>query len=113
LSYIKPIETKFGTMPISMLGATAVHGVLKEWKDELVTSGLRHADYAWTPPQRILSVAKDRGKITTNPYEKRGRHYEAYRPDKLWTDDHIKQLLEKALKHLQLPPMLALWTGQR
>jgi len=46
-------------------------------------------------------------------YEKRGRHYKAYRPDKLWTDDHIKQLLEKALKHLQLPPMLALWTGQR
>jgi hypothetical protein len=93
------------------LGRPAVQGVLKEWKDELVTSGLRHADYAWTPPQRILSVAKDRGK--TNPYEKRGRHYEEYRPDKLWTDDHIKQLLEKALKHLQLPPMLALWTGQR
>jgi len=45
----------------------------------------------------FLSVAKDRGKITTNPYEKRGRHHEAYRPDKLWTDDHIKQLLEKAV----------------
>jgi hypothetical protein len=28
--------------------------VFKEWKDELATSALRHADYAWTVLQRIL-----------------------------------------------------------
>jgi hypothetical protein len=50
--------------------------VFKEWKDELVTNGLRHAEYAWTVLQRILAVAKDRGKITTNPCEKGGRLYE-------------------------------------
>src|SRR5262249_51202909 len=45
------------------------------------------ADYAWTVLQRILSVAKDRGKIKTNPCERGGRLYEADRSDKLWTDD--------------------------
>jgi integrase len=41
------------------------------------------------------------------------RLYEADRSDKLWTDDHIKQFFEGAPKHLHLPLMLALWTGQR
>jgi integrase len=63
--------------------------------------------------QRILSVAKDRGKIKTNPCERGGRLYEADRSDKLWTDDIIKQFFEGAPKHLHLPLMLALWTGQR
>ena len=83
LRYIKLIETKFATMPISALGAPAVRGVFKEWKDELAKNGLRHADYGWTVLQRILAVAKDRGKITTNPCEKGGRLYEADRSDKL------------------------------
>jgi hypothetical protein len=47
--------------------------------------------YAWTVLQRILAVAKDRGKITTNPCERGGRLCEADRSDKLWTDDHVKQ----------------------
>ena len=113
LRYIKLIEEKFGTMPISALGAPAVRGVFKDWKDELVPVSLRHADYAWTLLQRILSVAKDRGKIKTNPCERGGRLYEADRSDKLWTDDIIKQFFEGAPKHLHLPLMLALWTGQR
>ena len=50
--YIKLIETKFGTMPISALGAPAVRGVFKEWKDDLATNGLRHADYVWAVLQR-------------------------------------------------------------
>ena len=50
--YIKLIEAKFGTMPISALGAPAVRGVFKEWKDDLATNGLRHADYVWTVLQR-------------------------------------------------------------
>jgi integrase len=111
--YINLIEAKFGTMPISALDAPAVRGVFKEWKDELAKAGLRYADYAWTVLQRILSVAKDRGKITTNPCERGGRLYEADRSDKLWTDDHIEQFLAKAPKHLHLPLILALWTGQR
>ena len=100
-------------MPISALGAPAVRGVFKEWKDELATSGLRHADCAWTVLRRTLAVAKDRGKIATNPCEKGGRLYEADSSDKLWTDDHVKQFLKKAPKHLHLPLTLALWTEQR
>ena len=37
---------------------------------------------------------------------------EADRTDNLWTDDHIKQFLEKAPEHLHLPLILAVWTGQ-
>ena len=95
-------------MPISALGAAPIRGVFKEWKDELAPRGLLRAGNPWTVLQRILSVAKDRGKITTNPCEKGRRLYEADRSDKLWTDDHIKQFLEKAPKHLHLPLILAL-----
>ena len=37
--YIKLIEAKFGTVPVSALGARAVRGVFKEWQDELATNG--------------------------------------------------------------------------
>ena len=44
----------------------------------------RKADYAWTTLARVLSVAKDRGRIPVNPCERGGRLYEADRKDKVW-----------------------------
>jgi integrase len=113
LKQIKKIELRFGTLPIKALESAQIRGIFKEWRDELASKSLRQADYAWTVLQRILSVAKDRGKITVNPCEKGGRLYQADRTDKLWTDDHVSQFLAVAPAHLHLPLMLALWTGQR
>jgi integrase len=111
--HIKVIEIKFGTMPLAALESRLTRGVFKEWRDKLAKRSLRQADYAWTVLQRIFSVAKDRGKIGTNPCERGGRLYEADRTDKLWTDEHVSLFLAKAPKHLHLTLMLALWTGQR
>lgn len=113
LKQIKKIEAKFGKMPLVALESPKARGAFKEWRDTLAKKSLRQADYAWTVLQRICSLAKDRGKIAVNPCERGGRLYEADRTDNLWTDDHIKQFLEKAPGHLHLPLMLAVWTGQR
>jgi len=113
LKQIKKIEAKFGKLPLVALESPKARGAFKEWRDILAKKSLRQADYAWTVLQRIFSVAKDRGKITVNPCERGGRLYEADRSENLWTENHIKQFLEKAPEHLHLPLMLAVWTGQR
>jgi integrase len=111
--HLMAIELKFGNMPMVALEARKVRGVFKEWRDNLAKRSLRQADYAWTVLQRVFSVAKDRGKINTNPCERGGRLYEADRTEKIWTDDDVRKFLESAPTHLHLPLMLALWTGQR
>jgi integrase len=100
-------------MPLAALEARKVRGVFKAWRDDLAKRSLRQADYAWTVLQRVFSIAKDRGRITTNPCERGGRLYGADRTDKIWTEEHEKRFLESAPPHLHLPLILALWTGQR
>jgi integrase len=113
LKQIKVIEVKFGGMPLVALESPRARGLFKEWRDNLAKRSLRQADYAWSVLQRILSVAKDRGKITTNPCERGGRLYTADRTDHMWTDDDVVRFLKQAPAHLHLALLLALWTGQR
>ena len=110
---IKLIERKFGTFPIAALPAPQTRGVFKGWRDELSKTSRRQADYAWVVLARILSRAKDRGKITVNPCEKGGRLYDGSRAEFIWTDDDEAAFLASAPAHLHLPLLLALWTGQR
>lgn len=111
--HIKRIEADFGDFPISALSAPEARGEFKDWRDRLARSSKRQADYAWTVLARILSVAKDRGKIAVNPCEKGGRVYKAERTDKVWTDANEAAFLASAPEHLHLALHLALWTGQR
>jgi len=62
---------------------------------------------------RILSVAKDRGRIVVNPCERGGRLYNATRVDSIWSIDDEAAFLQHAPAHLHLALLLALWTGQR
>ena len=62
---------------------------------------------------RVLSWAKDRGKITVNPCERGGRVYHGTRVDFVWSVEDEAAFLEHAPAHLHLPLLLALWTGQR
>jgi len=55
----------------------------------------------------------DRGLVAANPCERGGRLYRASRSDKIWTEVDEAAFLTKAPKHLHLPLVLALWTGQR
>ena len=110
--YIGMIEEKFGTMPIAAIEHPKARGVFKEWRDSMAHKP-RMADLAWSVLARILSVAKDRGKISVNPCERGGRLYKANRNDPLWTDDLIVHFNAVASEPLKLALLAALWTGQR
>jgi integrase len=114
--YIKQIikiEQKFGDAPIKALTDPRTRGIFMDWRDELALRSKRQADYAWTVLARVLSWAKDRGKITVNPCERGGRVYHGTRVDFVWSVEDEAAFLEHAPPHLHLPLLLALWTGQR
>lgn len=107
------IERDFIDLPLAALADRRTRGIFKEWRDKLAQSSKRQADYAWVVLARVLSVAKDRGKIDTNPCEKGGRLYDGSRRDIVWSFDDETAYLEKAPAHMRLPLLLAAWTGQR
>jgi integrase len=112
LSYIKLIEDEFGDLPLAALEDRRVRGEFKSWRDRFANTP-RKADYAWSTLSRILSFAKDRGLILSNPCQGGGRLYSADRTDKLWRDEDVSAFLAAAGSELALAMMLALWTGQR
>jgi integrase len=111
-SYLKLIENSFGDMPIEALTDPRVRGEFKAWRDGFASTP-RKADYAWTVLARVLSFAKDRGLIASNPCERDGRLYTPHRADKFWGDLELTALFEVAGAPIQLAATLALWTGQR
>jgi integrase len=112
LNYIKLIEDAFGDLPLAALADRRVRGEFKTWRDSFADTP-RKADYAWTTLARIMSFAKDRGTIATNPCEKGGRLYVADRTDKVWGEPEIAAVLSVASPDIKLALVLALWTGQR
>ena len=112
LIYIKLIENEFGDLPLAALADRRVRGEFKTWRDPFAETP-RKADYAWTTLARIMSFAKDRGMIATNPCERGGRLYVADRANKLWGEQEIATLLGVASPEIKSALVLALWTGQR
>jgi integrase len=113
IKQILKIEQKFGDCPLRALSDLRTRGIFLEWRDELALKSRRQADYAWTVLARVLSWAKDRGKVTANPCERGGRVYHGTRVDFVWSVDDEELFLKHAPAHLHLPLLLALWTGQR
>ncbi|MET4275633.1 integrase [Bradyrhizobium sp. F1.2.2] len=112
LAYIKLVEDEFGDLPIAALTDRRVRGEFKSWRDRFSNTP-RKADYAWTTLARLMSFAKDRGIIATNPCERGGRLYVADRKDKIWSEQDIAAVLSVASSEIQLALILALWSGQR
>jgi integrase len=83
------------------------------WRDKLAVSSRRQADYAWAVLARIIAWAHDRGLALANPCVRGGRLYRGTRADKIWSSADEAAFLSIAPKHLHLPLLLALWTGQR
>ena len=110
--YLKLIEVKFGSMPIGALEDKRARGDFKEFRDSFSDTP-RKADYVWTTIARVLSVAKDRGKIAVNVCERGGRLYESDRSEIVWTAEDIRAFCGVASVELQAALLLALWTGQR
>jgi integrase len=113
IGQIAKIEQKFGDCPIKALADPRTRGIFLGWRDELALKSPRQADYAWTVLARVLSWAKDRGKITVNPCERGGRVYDGNRVDHVWSEEDEAAFLKHAPSHLHLPLLLALWSGQR
>src|SRR6516162_9017697 len=114
VALILRIEKTFADFPLAALTDRRTRGIFKDWRDRIATdSGRRQADYAWTVLARVLSWGLDRGLVSANPCERGGRLYRASRSDKIWTEADEAAFLAKAPKHLHLPLVLALWTGQR
>lgn len=111
-AYLKLIEAEFGDMPLLALEEPKCRGVFKSWRDEMAATP-RKADYAWTTLARVLSFAKDRGLIGTNPCEAGGRLYAPNRNDCLWGEADLAKVLSVASPEMTLALKLALWTGQR
>lgn len=110
--HIATIEAEFGDLPIAALSDPAVRGEFKRFRDTFQSTP-RKADLIWTVLARILSVAKDRGRIQTNPCERGGRLAKADRRDRVWSDVQINQVLAGAPRPIADALMLAIWTGQR
>jgi hypothetical protein len=108
IKQITKIELKFADCPLKALSDPRTRGVFLDWRDELALKSKRQADYAWTVLARVLSWAKDRGKITVNPCERGGRVYHGTRVDFVWSADDESVFLAHAPAHLHLPLLLAL-----
>lgn len=114
LRFLGMVEGEFGDMPLSLVEKPKARGMFKGWRDDLAaTRGDRQADYAWGVLARVLSVAKDRGTITTNVCERGGKLYEVDRAEVIWLPEHIKAFGGAASDELRFALVLALWTGQR
>jgi integrase len=113
IKHIAKIEQKFGDMPIKALADPRTRGILLDWRDEFAVSSKRGADYTFSVLAKILSTAKDRGKITVNPCERAGRVWHGTRVDFVWREEDEAAFLAIAPAHLHLPLLLGLWTGQR
>ena len=86
-----------------------MRGEFKAWRDAFAATP-RKADYAWTTLARLMSFAKDRGIIATNPCEKGGRLYAADRSNKVWGEPEIGAVLAVASEELKLALVLQIAT---
>lgn len=110
--YLDLIRDEFGGMSFAAIQDKEARGDFKAWRDTM-SSTPRAADYAWTTLTRVLSFAKDRGRITVNVCERGGRLYEADRAEKIWTEDDVRRMLALHKPEISAALLLALWTGQR
>lgn len=112
LRYLKIIEEQFGSMPIAALYNPKVRGEFKRFRDGFQDNP-RKSDYIWTTLARVLSYAKDGGRITVNPCERGGRLYSGGRADKIWTEGDLGKMFAVVPKEIRRIIMVAIWTGQR
>ncbi len=110
--YLDKIKAKFGMMSLLAIQDKRARGKFKEWRDSMADKP-RTADFAWMVLARVLSVAKDRGRITVNQAERGGRIYSADRKEAIWTDAHLERLFAVASEEIKAAVTFALWTGQR
>jgi integrase len=109
--YIAIIEKTFYDFPVSDLGDPRARGIFLRWRDGIASRS--SADMAWGVLKRATSWALDYGLVPCNPFTKAGKLFRVTRADKIWTDEDEARYFASAPKHMHLPFLLAVWTGQR
>ena len=110
---IRRIEAEFADFPIKALDDPKARAEFLEWRDTMAKTSLRQADYCFQTLRRVLSWAKKRGLISTNPCSEGGKLYNGSRVDKIWTDEQVEHFLAVAPPQVRLLMKLAVETGQR
>jgi integrase len=110
--YLALIEAKCGAMPVGAIEDRRARGDFKAFRNTFASKP-RKADCVWTMIARVLSVAKDHGKIAVNVCERGGRLYESDRSEIVWTAEDIRAFCSVASIELQAALLLGPWTGQR
>lgn len=110
--YIDLIRSEFGLLTINAIQDKSIRADFKEWRDSMADRP-RTADFAWMVLARILSFAKDRGRININHAQRGGRLYTANRTESVWTDETLDRLFAIASDEIKAAVTMALWTGQR
>ena len=110
--YLANMPDAFKKMKIKEVEKPSVRIHFKKWRDTMADTP-RAADYAMGSIARVLSHAKDNGRIKVNILERPGRLSKPDRAEKIWTDDHLDNIQEHAPPHVMLPVWIALNTAQR
>ena len=111
--HIRKIEAEFHDFPLAALSDRAAHGEFLSWRDRLVKTSRRQADYTYSVLALIISWGFDRGLVPGNPCERPGKVYRSERIDNIWSANDEAAFMKSAPDHIGLAFMLALWTGQR
>ncbi|EAQ29842.1 putative integrase [Erythrobacter sp. NAP1] len=111
--HLRTIEAEYGDFPIEALADRRTRGEFLAWRERLAKNSRRQADYAYAVLARVLSWASNRGFAPLNPCERPGRLYRSTRSTKVWTAEDEQRFYKHAPRHLHLPLLMALWTGQR
>lgn len=106
------IRVNFGGFPLIAIGAVGSRKIFMEWRDSM-RSTPRSADLHMAVLARILSWAKNREIIRSNPLERTGRLHKGSRKDVIWMPGQVAKLMAEGATHIVAVAKLALWTMQR
>lgn len=110
--YLTGLPKKFKEMKIKTVQKVAMRSHFKQWRDGM-SDKPRAADYAWASVARVLSYAKDNGRIAINILEKPGRLSKPDRAEIIWADEDLAKMEAEASPEVMLAIRLSLNTSQR
>ena len=111
--YLGRIRERFGTTPLSVLEERGSRALIRQWRDQELSSQPRTADSMIAVLRRLINFGLDEEYLNRNPAANLGRLHTKTRRDIIWSDAQIATFLKKAPRHLARALLLAIWTGQR
>jgi len=106
------VRTDLGELELAALEAKGARRLLLDWRDQYAATP-RTADARMGALARVLTWAKEREIIPTNPLEEWPRLYSVNRAEVVWTKADLIKLLRGAPRPFREAILLAILTGLR